>query len=364
MKTLVAAMLVAVALAVPARGMADDTPWAAIKQLFHEPVREMKQIKRKIEAYRPPGQAAAPAKTEETVVKANARVPTPAPAPVPVPVLSQAPRIDPTEESDLKPAPAEPPEPAIAAPATVPQELDEQLDEGLQAAAAPIPRPRPEIAISFAAVETPKPTRLSSAAIGALVAPLPKLVRPPPAAGSTCGATLARLGVEADALAPISEGACGIAKPVAVAALGSGAVDFTTKAIIGCNLAETVATWLSEDVQPMARKTLGGEVVGLRIAASYACRSRNNVQGAKLSEHGKGKAIDISAFNIAGHGWIEVGGRNSLAERRFLKKIRASACGPFKTVLGPGSDVHHSDHFHFDLAQRSNRGKGRGLYCK
>ena len=39
-------------------------------------------------------------------------------------------------------------------------------------------------------------------------APLPKLIKPPPAAGSICGVAIARLGVIATPLAPIEEGDC------------------------------------------------------------------------------------------------------------------------------------------------------------
>ena len=50
-------------------------------------------------------------------------------------------------------------------------------------------------------------------------------------------------------------------------------------------------TWL----QP----TYGGKVVELRIAAHYICRSRNNKKGAKISEHGKGKAVDVAGFVLS-----------------------------------------------------------------
>ena len=56
------------------------------------------------------------------------------------------------------------------------------------------------------------------------------------------------------------------------------------------------------------------------------------------------------------------GGKNGLAQNAFLKEVRKAACGPFTTVLGPGSDPYHSDHFHLDLAQRGKT--GRGLYCR
>ncbi|TIT86210.1 MAG: extensin family protein, partial [Mesorhizobium sp.] len=41
---------------------------------------------------------------------------------------------------------------------------------------------------------------------------------------------------------------------------------------------------------------------------------------------------------------------------KFLNTVRKAACGPFKTVLGPGSDPDHALHFHFDLEPRRNGG--------
>jgi hypothetical protein len=34
-----------------------------------------------------------------------------------------------------------------------------------------------------------------------------------------------------------------------------------------------------------------------------------------------------------------------------LKGLRGSACGYFTTVLGPGANEAHKEHFHFDLGQ-------------
>ena len=60
----------------------------------------------------------------------------------------------------------------------------------------------------------------------------------------------------------------------------------------------------------------------------------------KLSEHARGNAIDISAFKVDGIGWIDVenGWTGGGDKADFLRKVRKSACGPFTTVLGPGSD--------------------------
>lgn len=342
MKARLAAAMVALSLAVPTAGLAGETPWTALKKLFHEPVLELKQ---QLGQFRPPVKAA-PKPADAATAPSAIDVPDPVPEPAAPIAQNPAEQMEAARFDRIRRRPA-----------------TETAGE-LKTALAPIPRPRPDVAIAFASVGPPPATGKSAAALGALGAPLGSLRVPPPAARSTCGASLARLGVEAAAIAPISEGVCGVPEPVAVAALGGGMTDLTTKAIIACSLAETFANWLGDEVQPAAGKMLGGEVIGLRVAASYSCRTRNGVAGAKLSEHGRGNAIDIAAFNIEGHGWIEVGKGRDRDEVRFLKTIRKAACGPFKTVLGPGSDSYHSDHFHLDLAQRTKRGKSRGLYCK
>ena len=44
---------------------------------------------------------------------------------------------------------------------------------------------------------------------------------------------------------------------------------------------------------------LRGGLVELQVMDHYNCRGRNGVQGAKLSTHAKGKAIDIGGFKLA-----------------------------------------------------------------
>jgi hypothetical protein len=177
--------------------------------------------------------------------------------------------------------------------------------------------------------------------------------------GGSCSKTLSMLGVTAVSVDPIRAGACGVAAPVQVAALDGGSVTLSMKAVVNCQVASTLATFLRDSVDPIAKQKLGAEVSEIRVAAAYDCRPRNNVAGAKMSEHGKGNAIDISAFKVKGE-WIVVGGKNGLAQNAFLKDVRKAACGPFTTVLGPGV-AYHDDHFHFDLAQRGKT--GRSLYC-
>ena len=70
--------------------------------------------------------------------------------------------------------------------------------------------------------------------------------------------------------------------------------------------------------------------------------------------------IDISAFILADGTSLSVLGDWNGGNSRLMRQLHASACGPFRTVLGPNSDRHHRDHFHFDVAQH----RGGGTYCR
>ena len=105
---------------------------------------------------------------------------------------------------------------------------------------------------------------------------------------------------------------------------------------------------------------MGGGLSGLRVAAHYACRTRNHQPGALISEHGKGKAIDIAALQLRDGSEISVlDDWGQGPKGRVLRQVHRQACGPFGTVLGPESDRFHRDHFHFDTAR--HRG---GPYCR
>ncbi len=132
--------------------------------------------------------------------------------------------------------------------------------------------------------------------------------------------------------------------------------------VVNCAVANTMSHWIDEVLQPAAERRLGERVVGLTVPAGYACRTRNSVRGATLSEHARGNAMDVSGFKFESgdHVSVEQGWFAGRQTRKFLAEVRAGGCGPFKTVLGPGADRHHKDHFHFDL-QRHRSG---GAYCR
>ncbi len=157
-------------------------------------------------------------------------------------------------------------------------------------------------------------------------------------------------------------GACGIKNAWKVTAVGD--VAFSTPARIRCQMVGATNRWIKNAVQPAARSTFGEPVVKLRIAASYACRGRNNKRGAKISEHAFGNALDVSAFTLASGRVVEVesGWNGGRKESSFLKQVHGKSCGTFTTVLGPNSDAAHRNHFHFDLGKHGRSGKGK--YCR
>ncbi|MCX8508451.1 MAG: extensin family protein, partial [Rhodobacteraceae bacterium] len=78
-----------------------------------------------------------------------------------------------------------------------------------------------------------------------------------------------------------------------------------------------------------------------------------------VSEHGRGRAVDVAAIILANGQAISVledWGKGRAG--RILKAVRAAACGPFTTVLGPGSDAFHRNHLHMDTAHTNLR------YCR
>lgn len=165
--------------------------------------------------------------------------------------------------------------------------------------------------------------------------------------GAVCGVP----AIKGQEIAPIRSNVSGCGVKEAVAITSVSGVRLSQAATVDCTIAKALNSWVNEVAQP----AFDGKLAELRIAAHYTCRSRNNIKGAKVSEHGKGKAIDISAFILA-NGEVLTVKENY---RKLLRKIYKAACPYFKTTLGPGSDGYHEDHFHFDTSARDS-----GSYCR
>lgn len=182
-------------------------------------------------------------------------------------------------------------------------------------------------------------------------------------AGEAPEACLTRLresGVDYEPLARQEDGACIIASPVRLHRLAASgtvenAISFAEPPLIDCRLAERLAEWLRDVVSPLFRARLGASLRAVATGAGYECRTRNRDPDAKLSAHGLGLALDISAFDLADKRRLRIGAED---DGDALAVIRKSACGWFTTVLGPGSpDNLHQTHLHIDMQPH---GSGEG----
>ncbi len=238
---------------------------------------------------------------------------------------------------------------------------------GAVMAAQPLPAPRPEApgrtASARPAPPRPgSPARLEIAPVArALPTPFADVAKPPPPVrpgpeapvGEAARGLCADPRLEGELVEEIvAPGACGIPLPVKVTGIAGVAVD--PPAIVNCRTARTFAAWVARGPARMAPRTLGSDLKRIRLGGSYVCRTRNHIEGARLSEHSAGNAIDVMGFQLADGREISPlrGWRNGAAGGFLLQAWRA-ACGPFGTVLGPDADEHHRDHLHVDTAARS-----------
>jgi hypothetical protein len=159
--------------------------------------------------------------------------------------------------------------------------------------------------------------------------------------------------------------ACSILAPLKVSAALGGRVRITPTATVGCPVTASLDRWIRNSIQKAAYRQFGKPVVEIKQISSYSCRGRNGRRRGPLSEHAYGNAIDIAAFRLSDGRQITVvkgWWRGTPREKAFLREVFAGACEEFYTVLGPGSDRHHYNHFHLDLLV-TNVSKGRH-YCQ
>ncbi len=173
-----------------------------------------------------------------------------------------------------------------------------------------------------------------------------------PAQPSACQVRLAKFAVFKPLPMLAGAGECGAVDAVVLDSVilpDQAKVAVTPPATLRCTMAVEVALWLREDVAPAVLK-FGAPLRGLDNFDSYECRGRNRVRGATLSEHGRANALDVRAFKLADGAVLGLTDVN--VARNWREGLRATACARFSTVLGPGSDGHHEEHIHVDLAER------------
>lgn len=252
----------------------------------------------------------------EVPAKPHASDAPPAEAPVPAPRPAEAAGTDKAEPPATAPAPPEKPEP--------PPDAQEKAAEPEK------PKPKPDPRSDETATDTL------------------------PAGEIACRMRLQALGVAFSNRKAEHDAAIGCSMPYPLAVGKLGAFEIAPNAEMNCAMAEAAARFLADVVEPAAKAEFGSGLKSVEQASAFVCRPRHN--GQKLSEHAFGNALDISAFVLDDGTRIEIGPAPPERQAKFLAKVREAACGPFKTVLGPGSDADHAAHFHLDLEPRHNGG--------
>jgi hypothetical protein len=199
------------------------------------------------------------------------------------------------------------------------------------------------VVVSLRPVKRPANLRRVAAATSRQAAPVTATGR----AGSVCGDR----AIRGQKVAPVRGqlAACRIASPVRVTEIAG--VALSQASLMDCKTAKALKTWIKRGAKPAVGRR-GGGIKSLKIFAHYSCRTRNNQAGAKISEHARGKAIDIGAINLNDGSAITVlTGWNQGRDGRILKRMHRAACGPFGVVLGPDANRFHKDHFHFDTSK-------------
>lgn len=227
----------------------------------------------------------------------------------------------------------------------------------------PLPQPRPAEAPQKAAEKPPapatevlpKPRPVDAPQSSKTPAEAPPVVeikpeqRPPSACRLALTEDIAIAPSVPDISGPGECGAMDVVRLEAVVLRDATRVPLKPAATLRCEMASAVAAWIRDDIAPMAN-ALGSAPATLDIFDSFDCRGRNRVKGAKVSEHGRGNALDLRGILLKNG--MNIALTERAAAREVREKVRQSVCTRFSTVLGPGSDGYHEDHIHLDLAAR------------
>ena len=178
---------------------------------------------------------------------------------------------------------------------------------------------------------------------------VPSVAQAPADPAAACLSSLDQRHVDYDRIADFhSPEGCGIDQAIK---LKNSAIPLNRPLLLSCPTAVTLADFESQVVMPAAQATLGHPVKMISSVGSYDCRNqRGGGHPERLSEHGLGRAIDISGFTLEDGSRITISqnwsGKD--AKAAFLHQVAAGACRLFSVVLTPKTNRLHHDHLHLD----------------
>lgn len=307
-------------------------------------------------------QAPLPSPADVPVPGPGIPVPGP-PIPVPEPRPAEAPKADAakTEEKTEGPKTAGAPDRFNEEKSHPKSQVRPEPSAPEPPTVAPTPTQKPDIAEpeAQAPAVAPQPLQKPADAGDKKMLPDPRSADLPdgkmPAEEVACRERLKALGVEFEEHKAESnpEIGCSIPYPIVIKTIGKS-IAIAPGTELNCPMAEVAARFAADVIQPAAKADFGADLKSISQASAFVCRPRNGTR--KLSEHAFGNALDIAGFTLSDGKKIEIGPAPPEQDAKFLNAVRKAACGPFKTVLGPGADADHSLHFHLDLEPRRHGG--------
>ena len=157
----------------------------------------------------------------------------------------------------------------------------------------------------------------------------------------------------------VDNGKCHVENPVNLNSVVL--IELPEGPLLNCKFALQFSRWLKESGSPILSAQLGSPLKKIATGPGYECRGRNGDNSTKISEHGYGNAVDIATLRLQDGRMLNVEDaiHPTSANSAIWNGLRASACGYFTTVLGPGSNAAHEKHFHFDLGVHGKSGNYR-----
>jgi hypothetical protein len=131
-------------------------------------------------------------------------------------------------------------------------------------------------------------------------------------------------------------------------------IAFPDGPVVACRFAERFGHWVGDLAAVLVRGQLGTELKAVHTGAGFECRKRNRATSGKLSAHALGLAVDVVGFELASGARLFVTESQDSPKVTLLSALRRASCGWFTTILGPGTDAMHADHWHLDIQQHGS----------
>jgi hypothetical protein len=167
-----------------------------------------------------------------------------------------------------------------------------------------------------------------------------------------CLADLRAANVEFLELGNVTKEGCKVEGAIELDAVSSpfGKVSVIGKPTMACVFARQFTTWVRNVAAPLTLAYMNSKLAAIETGPGLVCRTRYGAPDEKISEHAKGNAIDVAAFRLENGQKLSVKDASASSEIDgvLMRTFRATGCGYFTTILGPGSNEAHKDHLHFD----------------